>query len=184
MKIETHLALSELRSDIDRSDLLDKIYMGDCLQLLPLLPTASVNMILCDLPYGVTARNGWDKVIPIEPLWKEYRRIIKPDGVIVLTGQGLFSAKLMLAAPDMYKFSLIWKKNKPRGHLNAKKQPLRTHEDILVFYKSQPIYNPQMAQGHAPMHAAHNKQSGSNYNAAKGVPTEGGRTDRYPISVI
>ena len=184
MKTETNLGLCQLQTDIAPTDWLNKIYTGDCLELLPRLPAASVNMILCDLLYGMTARNAWDKVIPMESLWEQYRRIIKPNGVIVLTGQGLFSARLMLAAPDLYKYSLVWRKNKLRGHLNAKRQPLRIHEDILVFYSHQPTYHPQMTSGHPKMHAAYNKRSGSNYNEASGAVTKGGATESYPTSVL
>ena len=163
---------------------LNSVETGDCLELMPLLPDQCVDMILCDLPYGCTARNEWDRIIPMEALWAQYRRVIKPNGAIVLTGQGLFSARLMLAAEDLYKYTLIWRKNKPRGHLNAKKQPLRNHEDVLVFYRKQPTYNPQMTRGHEPMHAATNRSDSKNYGKTKVSTNNGGSTVRYPQSVL
>lgn len=120
---------------------------GNCLDKMNQIPDGSIDLILCDLPYGVT-KNKWDSVIPFESLWQRYERIIKSNGAIVLFGQGLFSAKLMLSNEKLYRYSLVWEKTTPTGHLNAGKMPLRSHEDILVFYKSQPTYNPQKTFGH------------------------------------
>ena len=115
---------------------------GDCLELMKDIPDKSIDMILCDLPYGTTKCN-WDIVIPFEPLWEQYDRIIKDNGAIVLFGSEPFSSKLRLSNINHFKYDWIWQKTKPSGHLNAKKQPLRKYEIISVFYKKQCTYNPQ-----------------------------------------
>ena len=110
------------------------------------IPDKSIDMILCDLPYGTTACK-WDTVIPFEPLWKEYVRVIKDNGAIVLFGSEPFSSQLRSSNLKMYKYDWYWKKPKGTGHLNAKKQPMRDVETISVFYKKQCYYNPQMTSG-------------------------------------
>lgn len=122
------------------------IYQGDCLKVMKKLKDASIDMILCDLPYGTT-QNKWDSVIPLDELWKEYRRIIKPKGVIALTSQGIFTARLILSNVDWFRYKFVWVKSKPTNFLNARRQPLRQHEDICVFYGSQPNYRPVMSKG-------------------------------------
>lgn len=124
----------------------NKIFEADCLDLLPLIPNGSIDMILCDLPYGTT-QNKWDSIIDLEKLWHEYTRIIKSNGAIVLTAQGLFTAKLILSNEEWFKYKIVWIKSKSTNFLNAKKQPLRKHEDICIFYKQQPTYHPQMTEG-------------------------------------
>lgn len=121
---------------------------GDCLELMKDIPDGSIDMILCDLPYGITARNKWDTVIPFEPIWEQYNRIIKNNGAIVLFGSGMFTASLMKSNEKMWRYNLIWYKTTPTGFLNANKMPLRAHEDIVVFYKLLPVYNPQKTTGH------------------------------------
>ena len=121
---------------------LNKIYNEDCLEGMKRIPDGSVDMILCDLPYGTT-RNKWDTVIPLEPLWEQYGRIIKEDGAIVLTAQTPFDKVLGVSNLKMLKYEWIWQKSKPTGHLNAKKMPMKEHENVLVFYKKLPTYNPQ-----------------------------------------
>ena len=111
----------------------DSLIEGDCLEVLPDLPDASVDMVLCDLPYGTT-QNKWDSAIPLERLWAEYRRVLKPRGVIALTSQGLFTARLMLSNESWFRYKFVWIKSKPTNFLNARRQPLRQHEDICVFY--------------------------------------------------
>ena len=123
-----------------------QLYKGDCLELMKDIPDKSIDMILCDLPYGTT-QNKWDSVIPFDDLWREYKRIIKDNGVIVLTSQGIFTAKLILSNEKWFKYKWVWEKSKATNFLNAKKQPLRKHEDICVFYNKQPKYNPQMTEG-------------------------------------
>ena len=127
---------------------LNKVIQGDCLVEMKKIPSKSIDMILCDLPYGTT-QNKWDSVIDLKKLWKEYYRIIKDNGAIVLTSQGIFTAKLILSNEKDFKYKIVWIKSKATNFLNAKKQPLRKHEDICVFYKKQPTYNPQMTNGEA-----------------------------------
>ena len=126
--------------------MVNNLFEEDCLDCMKRIPDESIDMILCDLPYGIT-QNQWDCYIPLDKLWKQYLRIIKPNGAIVLTSQGLFTAKLILSQPKYYKYKWVWEKSKPTNFLNAKKQPLRKHEDVCVFYKKQPTYHPQMTQG-------------------------------------
>jgi site-specific DNA-methyltransferase (adenine-specific)/modification methylase len=122
------------------------IHEGDCLEIMKKLKDASVDMILCDLPYGTT-QNKWDSVIPLQELWKQYQRIIKPRGVIALTSQGIFTARLILSNEDWFRYKFVWVKSKPTNFLNARRQPLRQHEDICLFYGSQPNYQPVMSKG-------------------------------------
>jgi len=158
---------------------------GDCLELMSDIPNEKVGMILCDLPYGVT-KNKWDSVIDLIRLWTQYERIIKPNGCIVLTGQDKFSARLMLSNERLHRYNLIWEKTSPTGHLNAKRMPLRSHEDILVFYKSLPTYNPQKTIGHARKvsTASHKRNSKITTNYGKHGLTTYDSTERYPKSVL
>jgi site-specific DNA-methyltransferase (adenine-specific) len=125
---------------------LNRIYNEDCLEGMKRIPDKSIDMILCDLPYGTT-HNKWDSIIPLEPLWEQYKRIIKDNGAIVLFGQGKFTAEMMLSEPKLHRYNLIWDKVLPSGFLNANLMPLRSHEDIMVFYKKLPQYNPQKTLG-------------------------------------
>lgn len=111
------------------------------------IPDKAVDMILCDLPYGTT-QCKWDVVIPFDKLWEQYKRVIKDSGAIVLTGAEPFSSFLRLSNLDWYKYDWVWDKVKGTGFLNAKKQPMRNHEIVSVFYKKQPTYNPQKTFGH------------------------------------
>lgn len=118
------------------------------------IPDRCIDAIICDLPYGVLNKSseggGWDSIIPLEPLWDSYKRVIKPTTPIVLFCQGMFTAKLMMSQPKMWRYNLIWDKiNRPTGFLDANRRPLRIHEDIAVFYQSQTTYNPQMTIGFA-----------------------------------
>jgi len=126
----------------------NKVIQGDCLDIMRSFPDNSVDMVLCDLPYGTT-QNKWDSVIDLDRLWREYERIVKENGAIVLTSQGIFTAKLILSNEKLFKYKIVWIKSKPTNFLNAKKQPLRKHEDVCVFYNKQPTYNPQMSKGEA-----------------------------------
>ena len=123
-----------------------ELMRGDCLELMAAIPAGSVDLILCDLPYGTTACK-WDSVVPFAPLWEHYRRIIKPNGAIVLFGAEPFSSKLRMSNPDWFKYDWYWKKNRATGFLNAKRQPLRNVETLSVFYAKQPTYNPQFTPG-------------------------------------
>ena len=120
----------------------DVIYNADCMEGLKDIPDKAIDMILCDLPYGTT-NNQWDSIIPIEPLWEQYNRIIKDNGAIVLTAQMPFSVDLINGNRKNFRYEWIWQKTLPVGFLNSRKMPLRSHEQVLVFYKELPTYNAQ-----------------------------------------
>ncbi len=163
--------------------MINQIHNMDCLEGMKLLQSKSIDMILCDLPYGVT-QNKWDVVIPFNEMWDQYERIIKDNGAIVLTATQPFAAQLIASNPKLFRYDLIWKKNKSTGFLNAKKMPLRSHEYILVFYKKLPTYNPQKTTGHKPVNQYTKRSAdGTNYGNTKLV-SGGGQTDRYPNSII
>jgi len=118
-----------------------ELYNDDCFNVFPLIPDKSVDAIICDLPYGTTACK-WDSILPIDKLWIEYKRIIKDNGVIVLTATNPFASLLISSNISWFKYEWVWYKNMTSGFALAKKQPLRNHELVLVFYKKQPTYNP------------------------------------------
>ena len=124
----------------------NKIICGDSIKEMKKLDDKSVDMILCDLPYGTT-RNKWDSVIDLDDMWEQYERVIKDNGAIVLTAVQIFASSLIMSKPNFFKYDLIWKKTVASGQLNVNRQPLRTHEHILIFYKKQPTYNQQMTKG-------------------------------------
>ena len=126
--------------------MLNEIVHGDCLEVMPSIPDKSIDMILCDLPYGTTACK-WDTVIPFEPLWKEYKRLIKDNGAIVLTASQPFTSALVMSNPDMFRYDWVWDKRKPSNFLNANRTPLMKHESVLIFYNLFPVYNPQKTTG-------------------------------------
>ena len=113
-------------------------HLGDCLELMPLIADESIDMVLCDLPYGTT-QNKWDSIIPLDKLWKQYERIIKPNGSIILTSAEPFTSALVMSNPKLFRYDIIWEKQKGSDPLNANRKPLRSHENILVFYKKQQI---------------------------------------------
>ena len=207
-----------------------KLYNGDCLEVMKEIPSKSIDMILCDLPYQVT-KNKWDTIIPMndyiianneslekdefylkqflkglskkeidkiweenkkEGLWSYYNRIIKDNGAILLFGQDIFSAQLINSNLKMYKYKWFWKKDRPSGFLNAKKMPLKDVEEILVFYKKCPIYNPQFWEG-IPLHGMGTKYKegnlgNNNYGkfASHTNPSANreGDTKKYPRQVL
>lgn len=164
------------------NDYLNKVIEGDCLEVMKNIESKSVDMILCDLPYGTT-QNKWDSVIPLELLWKEYKRIIKNNGAIVLTSQGVFTAKLILSNEAWFKYKIVWEKSKSTNFLNAKKQPLRKHEDICVFYGKPPIYNPQMTEGEPYDKGVRKDQLTGSYGDFKPVRVTS-KGLRYPTDVV
>src|SRR5690554_5706493 len=169
---------------------LNKIIHGDCLEVMPLLPDKSIDMILCDLPYGTTACK-WDTVIPFEPLWEQYKRLIKPNGAIVLTASQPFTSLLIVSNIEMFKYCWVWEKNRPTGAQQSKNWPMRKHEDVVVF-SSAPMghvsllgdkrmtYNPQgvtsagkktVKVGFFGRHIGPRpNQVGREYNAKTGLP--------------
>ena len=126
--------------------MINEVLLGDCLELMKDIPDGSIDMVLCDLPYGTT-QCKWDTVIPLDKLWKEYNRVCKKNAAIILTAAQPFTSNLVMSNPKYFKYNWIWEKSKATGYLNAKKMPMRAHEDICVFYRKPPIYNPQMVQG-------------------------------------
>jgi site-specific DNA-methyltransferase (adenine-specific) len=127
------------------NELLNKITQGDCLEVMERIPDKSVDMILCDLPYGTTACK-WDAIIPFDYLWEQYERVIKDNGAIVLTASQPFTSALVMSNPNLFRYEWIWDKVMGSNFVHAKKMPLKTHESILVFYKKLPTYNPQMTE--------------------------------------
>ena len=119
---------------------------GDCLEIMKDIPDKSIDMILADLPYGTTACK-WDTIIPFEPLWEQYERVIKDNGAIVLTASQPFTSALIMSNPKLFRYEWIWEKTMASNFALARKQPFKKHENILVFYKKQPTYNPQMEEG-------------------------------------
>lgn len=142
------------------------------------IPDSSVDMVLCDLPYGTT-RNKWDSVIPFDALWEQYRRICK--GAIVLTSAQPFTSALVMSNAKQFKYQWVWQKESGTGLLNAKKQPLRDHEDVLVFYEKQGVYNPQFTAG-KPYRCWKGSET-TNYNPSGTVVTENDGF-RYPKTVL
>lgn len=167
---------------LKHTEFLNSIICGDSLDIMSKMPDNSIDMLLVDLPYGIT-QNKWDSVIPLEGLWKEYNRIVKDNGAMVFTASGLFTAQLMLSNPKNYKYKIVWEKSKPTNFLNAKIQPLRKHEDIVVFYRKQPTYNPQMTKGKAYNKGVRKNQLTGSYGKFNPVLCES-NGDRYPVDVI
>ena len=164
------------------------IYNEDCLIGLKRIPDASIDCIICDLPYGVLNKNNslasWDKRIPLDILWKEYERIIKQNGAIILFSQGIFTAKLMLSNEKLYRYDMVWKKGFcTSGFLNARRMPLRNHESILVFYKKLPVYNPQMTLEETLHERSKPRNKNSCYGNFKDVTTPKSN-ERFPLSVV
>lgn len=120
----------------------NNVYLGDCLELMKDIPDKSVDMILCDLPYGST-RNSWDSIVPLDKLWEEYKRLRKNNAACIFTASQPFSSLLGCSNISELKYSWIWQKNNATGHLNARKMPMKDYEDVLVFYNKPPTYNPQ-----------------------------------------
>lgn len=164
---------------------INEVYLGDCLEIMKNIPNGYIDLILCDLPYGTT-QCSWDSIIPFKSLWDCYERIIKPNGAIVLTASQPFASALVMSNPKLFKYEMIWQKTHPKNHLNAKKQPLRAHENILIFYKKPPVYNPQKTQGHKRKVAKTiyvKENDGSSVYGREVRNTNYDSTERYPISV-
>lgn len=170
----------------------NKLILGDCLHVMREIPSHSIDLILADPPYACLNKNNkdakWDKEIDLIELWKQYERIIKDNGAILLFCQGLFAGKLIMSNPRLYKFDIVWNKVRKTGFLNAKKMPMRQHEQILVFYKKLPTYNPQMVkcEPHQRNHSRGNgthKETNRNYGKygkAEDIITD----EKYPSSII
>ena len=173
----------------------NKIYNEDCLIGMQRIPDKSIDAIICDLPYGVTACK-WDSIIPFEPLWEQYNRVIKDNGAIVLFGSQPFTSALVMSNPKWFKYSLVWEKSNPTGMSQANKRPMKYHEDICVFYFKQPTYNKQMIPRLSKSMEQHiknngtfnvsNKTSGNQQSIAyKEIPANRySATEKNPSSII
>ena len=160
----------------------------DCLEEMKNISDKSIDMILCDLPYGTT-KNKWDCIIPFDKLWEQYNRVIKDNGAIVLFGNGIFTAELIISNKKMCRYNLVWDKVLPSGFLNAKKMPMRNHEDVCVFYKKLPTYNPQMwigeechSRGNVIGKSQKDFSRNTNYGDFSAVETKGNL--KYPKSIL
>lgn len=164
------------------------LYNADCLEKMKEIPAKSIDMILCDPPYGLT-RCKWDKKINLKQMWEQYERIIKDNGVICLFAQTKFYYELIKSNEKLFRYDLIWDKVLVTGFLNANRQPLRRHEQIAIFYKKQPKYNPQMRTG-KPLHAKGNIKSrkikkNNVYDNFYATPDlRKGSTEKYPTSIL
>jgi site-specific DNA-methyltransferase (adenine-specific) len=168
---------------------LNNIYCGDCLDIMPKIADKSIDCIICDLPYGTT-RNHWDSIIPLDKLWAQYERVIKPNGAIVLFSQQPFTSQLVMSNPKLFKYEWIWEKENGTGFLNANHAPLKIHENILVFGKGATsptkksvsmTYNPQKIKGKP--YTAVQGYSGNNYSPTKGNVTVSDGM-RYPTDIL
>lgn len=161
-----------------------ELILGDCLDILPEIEANTIDFVLTDMPYGIT-RNDWDNLIDLNDLWKQLMRVVKRNGAIVLFSSGMFTAKLMTSNPSMWRYNLIWNKTHSTGFLNAKKMPMRAHEDICVFYQKLPTYNPQMTIGERKVSAAwHQGKSKKSMNYGDYGASSYDSTERYPTSVL
>lgn len=168
------------------------LLLGDCLEHLKNIADGSISCIIDDLPYGVLNRSNenakWDCEIPLEPLWEQFLRVAKEDAAIILFGQGMFTARLMMSRPNLWRYNLVWcKGTRVSGFLNSNRMPLRNHEDILVFYRKQPTYNPQMEK-RPPGDVIHGRGSLKNvtnncYGKRREMPSTL-RDERFPRSVL
>lgn len=162
-----------------------KLLQGDCLELMKYLPDKSVDMILCDLPYEVTSQNNWDKKLSLDQLWLQYSRIAKETTPIILFAQGRFTAELIMSNLQDFKYTLVWDKVLPSGFLNANKQPMRAHEDLVVFYSKQCTYNPQKIKGdkcHTRGRSVGKDSTGTNYGNYTFIDTY--TDEKFPTSIL
>lgn len=164
------------------------IFNGDCLDVMKKIPDSSVDCVICDLPYG-SSHNRWDVVIPFNELWEQYLRIGKETAPYILFGQGIFYVDLVNSNRRMFKYDLVYDKKLVTGFLNAKRMPLRRHEQIAVFYRKQPVFNPQFTEGQ-PLHGRGSKYMdeemvNNNYNSFKPLDdVRKGSTQKYPTSLL
>jgi site-specific DNA-methyltransferase (adenine-specific) len=162
---------------------INQIHHGDCLALMPSIPDKSIDMILCDLPYGTT-NCAWDSIIDMGKLWQEYERVIKDNGAIVLTASSVFTFQLWESNKKLFKYKMVWDKNFKVGFMDANRRPMRQHEDVLIFYKKHPIYNPQKTKG-TPYKIKHKKDNKPEYmgkiERIDSINADGGR---YPSDII
>ena len=163
--------------------MINRVIHGDCMEWMSRIEDKSIDMILCDLPYGIT-QNKWDSLIPLDFLWKEYERILKDRGIVILTAQTPFDKILGVSNLKWLKYEIIWEKSKATGYLNARRMPMKAHENILIFYKKTPIYNPQMTEGKPYKNQHSAGDTGSNYGENKKKYSYDNKGTRFPRSVI
>ena len=171
---------------------LDRIYCEDCLVGMQRIPDGTVDAIITDLPYGVLNEQSeggqWDSIIPLEPMWEQFIRVTKPTAPIVLFGSGMFTARLMVSQPKLWRYNLIWDKVRATGFLNANRMPLRNHEDIMVFYRQLGTYNPQMEalngreRNHTQGHGNHKEKNSCYGKVGRINPTY--EDKKHPRSII
>lgn len=160
------------------------IIHGDCLEKMWGITDKSQKMIFADLPQAIT-KNEWDVTIPFVPLWKHFERVIKDDGIIVLMTNQPFTSHAVLSNEKLFRYSMVWKKPAGTDFLNAKRKPLKDHEDILIFYKKSPTYYPQKTTGHKPVNSyTKHSSDGTNYGKTRLGVSGGGSTERYPKTVL
>jgi len=163
---------------------LNKVYNGDCLELMKNIPDKYIDAIVCDLPYGTTACK-WDSIIPFEPLWEQYKRIIKDNGVICLFGDFNFLSEIRFSQKALFRYDIIWKKTRPVGFANANRMPMRIHELIGIFYKKLPTYNKQFLTGFNPyIRKDCNRKQGEVYRKISSRHTTISDGKRFPQSVV
>lgn len=159
-------------------------YLGKLEDIMPTLPSKSVRLIFADFPYGTT-NCSWDSLVDLEIFWKEANRILLDDGVVICTAQFPFTAVLAMSNIKNLRYEWIWEKTAATGHLNAKKMPMKAHENVLVFYNKLPLYNPQKTEGHKPVNSyTKHTTDGEIYGKVKLGISGGGNTDRYPRDVL
>ena len=165
-----------------------QLYKGDCLEVMKSFSDRSVDMVLCDLPYGVT-QNESDKPLDLTALWAQYKRIVKPNGCIALFAQGKFYIELVQSNLQMFRYDLVWDKELSTGFLNARRMPLRQHEQIAIFYEKLPVYHPQFTEG-KPLHSkgqryAEKEPVNRNYGKFHAMDDgRAGETQKYPTSIL
>lgn len=163
------------------SDGASVLYTDDALHILSLLPDKSVDLVVCDLPYGIT-QNKWDIPIPMDKMWEQLRRVTKDNAAVCLFATTPFDKVLAMSNLAEFKYEWIWEKERGTGHLNANKAPLRSHEHILVFYRTLPVYNAQMRSG-SP-YKAKQSSNGENYGKSVGEIVTTNKGERFPVSVL
>lgn len=181
---ENHIKCDKIFNyDTKYQKMLNQVHKIDALEGMSQIPDKSVDLILCDLPYGQTS-NKWDSIIPLEKLWDAYRRILKDNGVVLLTAKGQFMIDLIISNRDWYRYEWVWDKNKGANFAHVRYRPLNTHEYVLVFSpKGRPTYNPQMTDG-KPYTQKRLQESVKGIADNMGRYTTKSDGKRYPKSVL
>lgn len=169
-----------MKTKITYGDIL--LMHGDAIEKMKEIPSGSIDMIKADIPFGTT-RCKWDSIIPFEPMWEQIIRITTPNAAIILNAAQPFTSALIMSNPKIFRYTWVYKKRNAKGHLNSKRMPMKAHEDVVVFYKKPPTYNPQKTTGHKPVNNFYTRESGEVYGKADRINSGGGNTDRFPISI-